>query len=146
MTVDKHDLELLAEVQRRVEGTREDEAAHILDAVVEALGELLTPEEALLVGPHLSDRLQRILMASAQRHSYESKLADFVEAVSWRENVGIETAVMHAHAVCDAVIDALPLAVQLKLRDGLPTDVVQFLRGESEPAVLKARRRTRPSA
>ncbi|NUP09416.1 MAG: DUF2267 domain-containing protein [Polyangiaceae bacterium] len=127
MTLDNRDELLLADVHRRTGVATKEEAAHILDAVADALGELFTAEEARIVGPYVSDRLARLLAHSAERHSDTSGYEGFVEGIEWRENVDRTIAIEHATAVCEAIASLLPLDVRNKLRADLPAEVVAFV-------------------
>lgn len=146
MTLDNRDARLLADVQRRIGEDAAEVAAHILDAVADALGQLLSPEETRIVAPHVSDRLARLLMHSSERHTDSSNVKEFVEGISWRENVDVEVALQHATAVCDALIESLPSDVRETLRDDLPDDVLALFEHESTTIAADRRRRPRPPA
>lgn len=136
LTPEQRGAALLAEVQRRTGISTQDEASHVLDAVVDALGELLTGDEARAVAPHLGARLSRLLEAGAGRHSASSDVAALVDGVAWRENVAEGVALEHATAVCDAIMQALPAEARTKLQRDLPKEVIAFLeRGRADGIV-----------
>lgn len=136
MSPEEREAGLLSEVQRRTGVATRDEASHVLDAVVDALGELLTADEARQVGSHLGERLSRLLASGAARHTPASDVGQLVEGVAWRENVGVGTALEHATAVCDALMQSLPEEVRGKLARDLPKQVYAFLeRGHAEGIV-----------
>lgn len=137
-------------------GLDTDEAAeHVLEAVVDALGERLTPDEARLVAPHLPERLSELLLGGSARHEPKAgrmeppsesrdEVAKLVGAVAWRENVSRSDALEHALAVCEVIEAALPSEVLTKLRADLPSDLASLVR--QEPRVGLVGRARSPSS
>ncbi len=102
-------------------------APFVVDAVVDALGELLTKDEARAVAKHLPERQANLLLGGAARHQGSEDVESLVAGVAWREHVDRGRALEDVTAVCDALSTRLPKRVRQKLRAGLPTDIARLL-------------------
>ncbi|MFO0547716.1 MAG: DUF2267 domain-containing protein [Polyangiaceae bacterium] len=128
-------MEWVAILRARTGLDSEEVAEHVLEAVIDSLGERLTPDEARLVAGYLPERLSDLLLRGSNRHESvppagPDEVGVLVGAVAWRENVSRSDALEHALSVCEIVEAALPAEVLTKLRADLPSDLASLLRQE----------------
>ena len=108
------------------------QAGRVTAAVVDALGELLTTDEAHALASGLSPGLSRLLLVGVGRDPH-GDVESLVEGVAWRENVPDSIALEHVTAVLSAIAARLPADAQARLRADLPRDVAALLSPGSAP-------------
>lgn len=102
------------------------DAEHVTEAVVDALGELLTTDEAHAICAHLPPRLAELLLVGVGRDAH-GDVESLVAGVAWRENVPRAVALEHVTSVCDAIAARLPPSVRERLRADLPRELATLL-------------------
>lgn len=130
----------LSLVSARCPGLSETEAARVAEAVMDALGEVLTVDEAALVGKYVPSRYGELITAAARRSKAEGDERRLVLGVAWRENVRASEALEHVTAVCDAIAELLAPEARAKLGADLPDRIGQlFARRDRGPAPHRER-------
>lgn len=124
--------ELLSDVGHRL-GMAAEEVEHIVDAVADALGEILMIDEAALIAHYLPARWSVLLVEAAQRDIHATDMAQLVHGVSWRENVPLGSALEHATAVCECFGRLLPADVARRLHADLPGELAALLELRQAP-------------
>ncbi len=106
------------------------EARHTLLAVLDAMGEILTRDEAESIARELPSELADAIRQGATRTSAppaEAALGAFVHGVEWRENIPATFAFEHASAVCRLLSTRLSADTRRHLVADLPTSVAKLL-------------------
>lgn len=118
------------------------------EAVVDALGEVLTSDEAHAISAHLPPRLAQLLLVGVGRDAH-GDVESLVAGVAWRENVPRAVALEHVTAACDAIASRLPESVRHRLRADLPREIAALLTESATmtpPAPFTRTRRHPPRA
>jgi uncharacterized protein (DUF2267 family) len=135
---------LVAEVQRKTGLATAGEALHVLEAVVDALGEVLTEDEAAAVAASLPDPLAELIRGGPRRGLPEAGVEWVVRGVSWRENIRREQAMEDVIVVCDVLAKALPADVAAKLSADLPQELATLICRKPEPGVSRRAEQAAP--
>jgi uncharacterized protein (DUF2267 family) len=122
------------------------QAGRVTEAVIDALGELVTTDEAHAIAAALSPGLAQLLLVGVGRDPH-GDVESLVAGVAWRENVPKSIALEHVTAVLSAIAARLPGEAQLRLKADLPRDIASLLTRstpEGHPARLERTRRHPP--
>jgi uncharacterized protein (DUF2267 family) len=122
------------------------EAHHTLVAVLEAMGEILTQDEAESIARELPAELSEVVRRGASRASVPAAgaaLDAFVHGVEWRENIPATFAFEHASAVCGLLSERLPADTRKHLMADLPLAVARLLAPTLRP--VRPERPPRPA-
>lgn len=148
MTIETNDeAALVADVARRLGASADDDVEHVVVAVLDALGDVLSLDEARLIAAYLPGRWSALLVEAAQREVGAADVHELVEGVAWRENIARGWALEHATAVCEAVGRLLPDHVEHRLHADLPSQLAALLepRYALVPPVRRSAGRPQPA-
>ncbi len=130
------------QLRLRLGGITTAAAEHSLWAVVDAIGEALTRDEARALAVHLPEQLSDLVRNAARRERRGESLEEIVDGVSWRENVDASKAREVLVAVCGVLADDIPDEVGKKLRADLPPSLATLI--ASRPPAIRLEERVVP--
>ncbi len=131
--------EFIEEVQKRAHLASKDEAKRATRAALETLAESISPKERYDAASQLPKGLALYLKEPflgpgkqpAPSHKRNLSLDEFFQRMSIREDVPLETAREHAHAVMSVLVDALSKGEFEDIRAQLPIEFYyEFFEGK----------------
>lgn len=141
-------LSIVARVKEALGMLSDGDTERAIDAVLDAIGRLLTPDEASAIAHYLPTRFATVLVVSADGPDVESG-QDVVSLVASREGMPASAAYETVKVTCEVLAGYLPENVVDKLHQDLPSELAALLvhpHGEwciPEPVVPAARPKRR---
>ncbi len=143
---------IVARVKEALGMLSDGDTERAIGAVLDAIGRLLSPDEASAIARHLPTRLATVLSRAADGREHEEGAGDVVSQVASRVGMPASAAYETVKVTCEVLASYLPEEVVDQLQRDLPPDVASLFvhpHGEwcvPEPVVAvspPARRRRR---
>jgi uncharacterized protein (DUF2267 family) len=120
-------LSIVARVKEALGMLSDDDTARAIDAVLEGMGRLLTPDEAGVIAQHLPSGYASVLSNASERAQTEETVGDVVSLVASREGLPASAAYETVKVTCEVLASYLPEDVVDKLHQDLPPEVASLL-------------------
>ena len=118
---------IVARVKEALGMLSDGDTAHAIDAVLDGMGRLLTPEEAGAITQHLPPEFASVLSSASERAQTEETVGDVVSLVASREGLPASAAYETVKVTCEVLASYLPEDVVDKLQQDLPPEVGSLL-------------------
>ncbi|NUO54933.1 MAG: DUF2267 domain-containing protein [Polyangiaceae bacterium] len=120
-------LSIVARVKEALGMLSDDDTERAIDAVLDAIGRLLTPDEAGSIAQHLPARLATILVLASESTEAVDSERDVVSLVASREGMPASAAYETVKVTCEVFAGYLPEDVVERLQHDLPSELAALL-------------------